>query len=124
MPRFTVQRMMAAVAVAALASLALAEICRNLRGARLRVMMVVCCVVVAAYSVWAMRRPLWALFPLLLIPVIDLLRSPPYDGLDIYTVSMAACYVAWIIGAPVGWIVRRMKPGKPIHAPDQPGTTP
>ena len=69
-----------------------------------RVVIPVACVVAAVYGVGAVRRPVRFLLPLIAVwiftPQVD--RPSP----DVINVSVGSCGVAWLIGAPAGWISR------------------
>ena len=103
--RFTVRWIMAAVAVAALASLAAAKICREFPGIEQRSTVLVASVIAAAYGLGSMRRPAVFLAPLLMVwlamPVVD------HPGLSVFNLSLGGCFMGWIIGAPVGLSSRR-----------------
>ena len=72
--------------------------------------------VASAYGLWAMRRPLPALLPLLVLWVADPRVDHPSP--DVINVSAGMCFVSWIIGAPAGWISRGLaKAGKPPLKP-------
>jgi hypothetical protein len=104
--RFTVRAIMAAVAVAALTSLA-AKIYREYPSTEKRVVILVASVVAGAYGLGAMRRPLVFLVPLLVVwvatPAVD------HPSFSIFNISVGGCVVGWIIGAPAGWISRCLK---------------
>lgn len=98
--RFTVRRLMAAVAVAALASMAVARVSSAFPDTEMRLTALEACLISAAYGVGSIRWPPIFLMPLLLIQAIT---SVSQTGL--YLVS-GGCFVAWIVGAPVGWFLR------------------
>jgi hypothetical protein len=104
--RFTVRRMMVAVAVAALVSLVTSNSYRHDGITDKRVVIPVASVVAAVYGLGAMRRPLMFLLPLLAVwiatPQVDHPRP------DVINVSAGGCFVGWIIGASAGWMSRRL----------------
>jgi hypothetical protein len=98
--RFTVRRLMAAVALAALASMAVAEVCRGVSDPGMRLDVLEACLISAAYGVGSMRRPLMFLVPLLVFLPATMLP------LSVISLTATGCDVAWIIGAPIGWFLR------------------
>ena len=104
--RFTVRRVMAAVAVAALILLVVSNAERHDGTTDSGVVFPVACVVSATYGLGAMRRPLG----FLLLLVVVWLAMPQVDHLvpDVINVSVVGCFVGWIFGAPAGWISRRL----------------
>src|SRR5262249_33679616 len=66
----------------------------------------VACVVAAVYGVGAMRRPLMSLLPLLVVWIVTPVVDHPQP--DVINVSAAGCFLAWIIGAPAGWVSRHV----------------
>lgn len=103
--RFTVRRLMAAVAIAALASLAFSKVCRDYPSNRTRAVILLTSAVAGAVGVGALRRPLLFLVPVLVtwvvVPAVD---HPSLD--DALGMSAGGCQLGWMIGAPIGWISR------------------
>jgi hypothetical protein len=95
---------MTAVAVAAIASLAAAKVCRDFPYPDQRGAILVASVVAGAAGVVAVRRP-WAMFAL---PFVIWVAMPTVDhpGVDVLYLSARGCFLGWIIGAPAGWISR------------------
>jgi hypothetical protein len=102
----TMRRWMIAIAVAALVSLVVSNPYRHDGITDNRVVIPVASGVAAVYGVGAMRRPLMFLLPLLIVwiatPAVD------HPHLDVINVSVCGCYLAWIIGAPAGWMSRHI----------------
>lgn len=103
--RITVRRMMAAVAVAAWVLLVATNAYRHGGITDKRVVLPVACAVAAVYGLGAMRRPLAFLGPLAVLWVATPQVDHPTP--DVINVSTGSCFLAWIIGAPAGWISRR-----------------
>ena len=103
--RFTVRRMMVAVAVAALVLLVASNEDRHDGITDKRVVIPVACAVAAVYGLGAMRRPLMFLLPLLAVwiatPQVD---HPTHDVIN---VSAAGC-IGWVIENSAGWMSRRL----------------
>jgi hypothetical protein len=53
-----------------------------------------------------MRRPLLFLAPLIAVWIITPQVDHPTQ--DVINVSASGCFLGWIIGAPTGWISRRL----------------
>lgn len=104
MPRFTIRRLMALVAVVALIVLVVSNAYRHDGITDKRVVIPLASVVAAGYGVGSMRRPLVFLAPLLVIWIVTPQVDHPH--LDVINVSAGGCFVAWFIGAPVGWFAR------------------
>jgi hypothetical protein len=104
--QFTVRRIMAAVAVAALVSLVASNPYRHDGITDKRVVIPVASIVAAVYGLGAMRRPLMFLFPL----IVALIAPPQVDHYrpDVINISAASCFLGWIIGAPAGWLSRSL----------------
>jgi len=102
--RFSVRRIMAAVAVVAFIALVASNPDRHGGITDKRVVTPVVSVVAAIYGVGSMRRPLPFLLPLLAVwiatPAVD------HPTPDVINLSAAGCFLGWIIGAPVGFIAR------------------
>jgi hypothetical protein len=117
--RFTMRRIMASVAVAALVSLAVSSPYRHDGITDKRVVIPVASIVAAVYGLGAMRRPLMFLLPLLVVWV----ATPQVDhpALDVVNVSAGGCFLGWIIGAPAGWISRRItRTGDSVRVDSEP----
>jgi hypothetical protein len=71
-----------------------------------RVVIPVASVVAAVYGVGAIRRPWMFLLPLLIVQIATPGVDHPHP--DVINVSAAGCYLAWIIGAPAGWVARHV----------------
>ena len=99
--RFTVRWIMAAVAVSALASLAAANVCREIPGIEQRLTVLVASVIAAAYGLGSMRRPFVFLAPLPLVWVA--MQMVDHPGFSVFKMSLESCFLGWIIGAPVGF---------------------
>ena len=97
---------MAAVAVAALVSLVASNAERPDGITDERVVLPVASVVAALYGLGAMRRPLRFLAPLLAVWII----TPQVDHRKSVVINLSAegCFLGWFIGAPTGWISRRI----------------
>jgi hypothetical protein len=72
----------------------------------------------AAFGVGAARRP-WLFLALALLvyataPVV-------HDGFNAASLSAGACILAWLIGAPAGWVSRRLAKRKPTPDADRHG---
>ncbi len=104
--RLTVRWMMMAVAVAALVSLVASNPYHYDGITDRRVVIPVASVVSAVYGLGTTRRPLMFLVPLLAVWI----ATPQVDHprLDVINVSAGGCFLGWIIGAPAGWISRRL----------------
>ncbi len=104
--RFTVRRMMVAVAVAALVSLVASNPDRHDGIDDKRVVIPIASAVAAAYGIGAMRRPVLFLMPLLAVWI----ATPQVDHptRDVINVSAGGCFLGWIIGGPAGWISRHL----------------
>jgi len=121
--RFTVRRMMVAVAIAALVLLVASNQDCDDGITDKRLVIPVASVVAAVYGLGAMRRPLMLLLPLLAVwiatPQVDHPRR------DVIKVSTAGCFIGWIIGASAGWVSRRLNGGSqavPLPGSTGPGT--
>jgi hypothetical protein len=99
--QITIWRIMVWVAVAALISLVASNPSRHDGITDERVVIPVAAAVAAVYGLGAMRRPLMSLLPLLAVWIAMSWVNHPRP--DVINVSAAGCYVAWIIGATVGW---------------------
>jgi hypothetical protein len=117
--KFTVRRAMAVVALAALLSLAVANVCREYPSTEHRVAILVASVVAGAYGLAAMRRPWVFLAPLVVVwavaPTVD------HPSFDVFNLSGGACFLGGIIGGSVGLISRffRWADDMPV-APERP----
>jgi hypothetical protein len=102
--RFTLRRIMEAVAVAALICLVISNPYRHDGITDRRILVPVAAGVAAVYGIGAMRRPWMFLWPLIVVWVV----TPQVDHprLDMINLSAAGCFLGWIIGAPAGWISR------------------
>ncbi len=117
--RFTVRRLMVAVAIVALISLVASNPERHDGITDKRVVTPVASVVAAAYGFGAMRRPLVFLLPLLAI--LSVTSQVDHPTPDVINISAAGCFLGWLIGAPVGWISRRLtRAGYPFSASIEP----
>jgi hypothetical protein len=103
----TTRRLMFAVAVTALVLLVASNPYRHDGITDKRVVIPVAAVVAAVYGIGAMRRPWMFLLPLL----VAWIATPGVDHphLDVINVSAGSCYLAWTIGAPVGWMTRHVR---------------
>ncbi len=106
LPRMTTRWWMVAVAVAAFVSLVVSNPYRHDGITDKRVVIPVASAVAAVYGVGAMRRPLMFLLPLLIVQIATPAVDHPH--LDVINVSAGSCYLAWIIGAPAGWMTRHI----------------
>jgi hypothetical protein len=97
---------MTVVLVAALISLVATNPYRHDGITDRSVVIPVASVVAALYGVGSMRRPLAFLLPLLAVWIVTPQVDHPTP--DVINVSAGACFLAWIIGAPLGWITRRL----------------
>jgi hypothetical protein len=104
--RFTVRRMIVAVAVAALVLLVASNSYRHDGITDKRVVIPVASVVAAVYGLGAMRRPLMFLLPLLAVWIATPQVDHPVH--DVINISAGSCFLGWIIGSPVGWMSRRL----------------
>ncbi len=102
--RFTVRRIMTAVAVAALVSLVATNPYRHDGITDKRAVIPLASAVAAAYGLGAMRRPLVFLAPLIAVWIATPQVDHPTP--DVINISAVGCFLGWIIGAPVGWIAR------------------
>jgi hypothetical protein len=102
----TTRRWMVVVAATALVSLVASNPYRDDGVTDKRVVIPVASVVAAVYGVGAMRRPLMFLLPLLVVWIVT--PGVDHPPLDVINASAAGCYIAWIIGAPVGWMSRHI----------------
>ena len=115
---------MIAIAVAALFSLVVLNPYRHDGITDKRVVTPVASVVAAVYGVGAMRRPLMFLLPLLIVWIATPAVDHPHP--DVISVSAGGCYLAWIIGAPAGWMSRhitRRGGGRAASRPNRPRDT-
>jgi hypothetical protein len=110
-PRFRLRTLMVIVTVAALVSLVASNPYRHSGTTDDRVVIPVASVVAAAYGLGSMRRPLVFLAPLLAVWIAT---TPQVDHPtpDVINVSASGCFLGWIIGAPAGWISRRLRSAK------------
>jgi hypothetical protein len=114
--RFWPERLMVAVSVAVLVFLA-----KGLAGwhdgiTDKRVVIPVAAVVASVYGAGSMRRPLMFLWPLVVWVACP--EAVDHPSPDLINGVAAGCFVAWIIGAPAGWIARRInRPVKPDPLP-------
>ncbi len=115
--RFTVRRVMALVAVAALVALVASNPGRHDGITDQRVVVPVASVA-AAYGLGAMRRPLVFLAPLIAVWITT--HAVDHPTPDLINGSATGCFLGWIIGAPSGWISRRFTktalPSGPVEA--------
>jgi hypothetical protein len=102
--RFTIRSMMMVVAVTALVALVASNPDRHNGITDKRVVIPVASAVAAVYGVWAMRRPVVSLLPLLAVwiatPTVD------HPAPDLINSSARCCFLGWVIGAPAGWLTR------------------
>lgn len=108
--RFTVRWFLVLVAVAALASLAVAKVCRECQDFYASISMFAESAVAAAFGLGAMHRP-----SMLLVALSVILASPSIDRSDFGILLVGGCSLGWIIGASVGSLSRSLKrDGKPL----------
>jgi hypothetical protein len=105
LPRFTVRRLMVAVAISALVSLAVSKVCRDYPNTYMRAFILLLAVCAAAFGVGAVRKPWHFLCPILVAWVV--MPSVDHPG-DPYSMIAGSCIWGWLIGAPIGWISRRI----------------
>ena len=105
-PRFRLRTLLVAVAAVALVLLVASNPDRQDGITDKRVVIPVASVVAAVYGLGSMCRPLAFLVPLLVAWIITPRVDHPRP--DVINVSVAGCALGWIIGAPVGWISRRL----------------
>jgi hypothetical protein len=100
--------MMTVVAVAALASLAGATVCRT-PSDYAHVDTLVACIVAGTFGLGAMRWPL-AFFAPVFVTYVGAPRASEYAPhvIEFFRMSIGACWLGWIIGAPAGWVSRRI----------------
>jgi hypothetical protein len=65
----------------------------------------------AAFGVGAARRP-WLFLALALL--IYAAAPVVHHGFNAASLSAGACILAWLIGAPAGWVSRRLSKRKPL----------
>ncbi len=103
--QLTVRWIMAAVEGAALVSLVASNAERPNGITDKRVVLPVASVVAALYGLGAMHRPLRFLSPLLAVWII----TPQVDHPKSDVINLSeGCFLGWFIGAPTGWISRRL----------------
>lgn len=105
--QFKLRWIMGAVAVAALVSLAAAKVCRECRSNDTRVDTFVACVLAGVFGLGSMRRPMVFLAPVILI-YVGSPRAFDYAPrfIEFFRMSIGACVLGWIVGAPAGWMFR------------------
>jgi histidine triad (HIT) family protein len=90
------------VAATALLSLEVAKICRDYPEYQQRLAVLEVSVVAGVFGIASMRRPGWCL---LVIIVLWAMFAEIFHGMNPSDVF----FLSWIIGAPVGWVVRYFK---------------
>ncbi len=103
--KFTLRWLMIVVGLAALASLAAVQVCREFHGTEQRLAVLVASIAAAVYGVGSMRRPLAFFLPL----VVAWMALPRVDhpGFNIFNITIGGCFLGWIVGAPFGLNSRR-----------------
>jgi hypothetical protein len=104
MPQITIRKLMAVVAIAALISLVASNAYRHGGITDKRIVIPVACLVSAVYGIGAVRRPLVVLMPLLVVWIVT--PAVDHPAPDVIHASAGGCFLAWFIGAPVGWLSR------------------
>ena len=67
-----------------------------------RIVIPVACVVAAVYAVGSMRRPIAFSIPMLFFLLTPSVDHPSHDVIN---ACLGGCFLAWIIGAPIGVIL-------------------
>ena len=99
------RRMMLGVAIASLISLGFAKVCREHPETHTRVVILLTCVIAGAVGFWSIRRPIYSLLAVVVAcEVVGYLATD--DDSDMFGES---CLVAWIIGAFVGWLSKKLR---------------
>jgi hypothetical protein len=105
-PRFRVRTLMVIVAGASLVLLVASQAGRPDGITDKRIVVPVACIVAVFYGIEAMRHP-WAF----LVPLVGASMLAPrvdHPSQDVVNGSAARCLVAWMIGAPAGWVARHV----------------
>lgn len=112
------RRLAATVVVVPIALVLVLELCLTSFPVSRNVDVVVCFMVSGAFGVGAVRRP-WVFLGVAFLfwevtPVI-------HHGANAVTMSAAGCILAWLIGAPAGWVARSVTQGRRPHPTESSG---
>jgi hypothetical protein len=107
--QFRLRTLLILVAIASLISLVASNPYRHGGITDKRVVIPVASIIAAFYGVASMRRPLLLLWPLVVVWVVTPRVDHPTP--DVVNGSILGCLLAWIIGAPAGWISRSLRTG-------------
>ncbi len=123
-PRFTVRRLMIAVAVSAPVAAIGAKTYDACQATGLPQSILVAVAVTGLVGFLALRKPLTAI-PFVVLVFLMTPRIATFPRMNYFELPSQGAMLAWSVGAPVGWILRTIRKGgrKPTRNVEPPGTS-